>query len=415
MSVQIKVAAFAVAILLAIVFLSFRFLSRRGRWILYSFILAPAIATYLYVLLNSNPSSQITLELVASGLHGPVQATWGPDNTDRFFVVGRNGVIQIMINSVLQESPFLDISQQVTSDGLEQGFLSAAFHPDFAQNGIFYVYYTKLDGDTTLVRYQTFPNKHDLANPDSALTLLTIDQIHPHHNGGTILFGPDGYLYLSLGDSDNYQNASSQSLSNYRGKILRLDISDLSVPYRIPPDNPFLNTPNALPEIWASGLRNPWRMAFDIRTGDLYIADVGEGAREEIDFQRAGEGAGANYGWPWFEGNITTDLENAGALDRSGFDFPITDYDHLSLGGCAVIGGDIYYGNLLPELPGKYLFGDFCYGYVWALEVTKDGRAKVETVLRDPAVQISAFATDGDGEMYILDAVTGNMYKLVRQ
>ncbi|NJN53944.1 MAG: PQQ-dependent sugar dehydrogenase [Anaerolineae bacterium] len=345
------------------------------------------------------------------------RATWGPDDTDRFFVVSRTGVIHIMADAVLQEPPFLDISQQVASEGTEQGLLSVAFHPDFAQNNTFYVYYTQqLNNDATLVRYQTLPNNHDIADLNSALPLLTIPQIDTHHNGGTLLFGPDGYLYLSVGnggDKNMNAQATAQDLSNYLGTILRLDVSDLNVPYQIPPDNPFLNVPGALPEIWAYGLRNPWRMAFDAQTGDLYIADVGESTREEVNFQPAGHGAGANYGWPWFEGSATTAAEDVDAINRDDFVFPITDYDHLALGGCSVIGGDVYYGQALPELTGKFLFGDFCSGFVWALEVAEDGQGKVKTLLRDPAIRQSAFATDGDGEMYLLDVATGNMYKLV--
>lgn len=418
MDIRIKIVGIAVVILLLIVFISFRILSRRGRLILYSIILFTAVAALLYVRFNLNPASGVALELAVTGLDSPVQATWGPDNTDRFFVVSRKGFIHIMVNNVLQEPPFLDISQQIASDGSEQGLLSVAFHPDFAQNGIFYAYYTKPDNEKTLVRYQTFADNHDRADPDIAVTLLTIPSISTHHNGGTVLFGPDGYLYLSVGNSgDENLNASSvsQDLSNHLGSILRLDVNDITLPYQIPPDNPFLEMSGALPEIWAYGLRNPWRMTFDTQTGELYIADVGEGSREEVNFQPPGEGTGANYGWPWFEGNASTAAEDAETINSSDFVFPITDYSHLALGGCSIIGGDVYYGQKLPQLRGKYLFGDFCSGFIWALEVTENGEGKVETVMRDPTIRLSGFATDGEGEMYLLDVVTGNMHKLVKE
>ncbi len=418
MDIRIKIVAVAVAILLLIIFVSFRLLSRRGRLILYGLIMATAVGAFLFIRFNLNPTSGVALQLAFTDLNGPIQATWGPDNTDRFFVVSRNGYIHIMSDGVLQEPPFLDITHLVTAEGSEQGLLSVAFHPDFTQNGIFYVYYTKRDNDKTLVRYQTYADNHDTADPHSAQTLLTIPSITTHHNGGTLLFGPDGYLYLGIGNSgDENMNARSvsQDLSNHLGTILRLDVTDLNVPYQIPPDNPFLNTPGAQPEIWAYGLRNPWRMAFDAQTGDLYIADVGEGSREEVNFQPVGQGAGDNYGWPWFEGTATTDAEGADAIDRANFVFPITDYDHLALGGCSIIGGDVYYGQALPQLRGKYLFGDFCSGFVWSLEVSQNGEAKVETILRDPTIRLSAFATDGEGEMYLLDVATGNMHKLVEE
>jgi glucose/arabinose dehydrogenase len=251
-----------------------------------------------------------------------------------------------------------------------------------------------------------------LADPSSALALLTVPKQTDQHNGGTLLFGPDGYLYVSIGDDGGHESSVSQELNSYLGKILRLDVSDLHGPYKIPVDNPFVNVPNALPEIWAYGLRNPWRMAFDAQTSDLYITDVGLFSREEVDIQPAGKGAGANYGWPWYEGNKAMKIKGADSVDSNEFVFPVTDYDHTSFGGCAIIGGNVYYGKALPQIKGKYLFSDYCYGFIWALEVTEHGNGHVETLMRDPNLHPSAFAVDGDGEFYLLDIGTGNMFKL---
>jgi len=318
----------------------------------------------------------------------------------------------------VQETPFLDIQDRVTAEGGEQGLLSLAFHPDFQQNGTFYVYYTQIDNDTILERYQVSPDNPDVADPDSGVELLTIPQISTHYNGGTVLFGPDGYLYLSIGSGGDKKEgaaAATQDLTNYLGTIIRLDVNDPSLPYQIPEDNPFVNDPEALPEIWAYGLRNPWRMSFDVETGALYITDVGGSEREEVNYQPPGASGGVNYGWPWFEGNLKREMAGAESINADDFVFPVTDYDHLALGGCSIIGGDVYRGKALPQLQGKYLYGDFCTSFVWALEIKEDGSGDVETVLRDQTVQLASLATDGAGEMYLIDIGGGRMLKLVEE
>lgn len=414
MDIRLRIVIIAVVILFIIILLSFKFLSKRGRYILYTLILVTAVGTFIYVNRNLNPSAAYALEPYASSLPSPVQAIWGPDGSERFFIIGKTGLVHIFEDGELQQPPFLDIEHLVASDGGEQGLLSVVFDPDFETSGIFYVYYTNLDNDSTLVRYQVAAEDPTVVDLDSAQELLTIPQIDTHHNGGTLLFGPDGYLYLSVGnggDKEMNANSVSQDLTNYLGTILRLDVSEPDELYHIPPDNPFINDETALPEIWAYGLRNPWRMAFDSETGDLYIADVGEGNREEVNYQPNGEGAGANYGWPWFEGSANTESDGRDTINKDDFVFPLTDYDHLALGGCSIIGGEVYRGQELPELNGKYLYGDFCSGFVWAVDSTN---GKVETVLRDQTVRQSSFAVDGSGELYLLDVANGNMFKIMR-
>ncbi|MBI3152691.1 MAG: PQQ-dependent sugar dehydrogenase, partial [Chloroflexi bacterium] len=285
--------------------------------------------------------------LIANGLSRPVDVQPAFDGSGRLYIIEKYGVIRIYENGQLQSEPFLNISDRVSDSGNEMGLLGLAFHPDYEQNGFFYVNYTGVRGDTFISRFQANNNAVDAA---SETILLTVAQPYPNHNGGAVVFGPDGYLYLALGDGglagDPHKNG--QNTSALLGKILRIDVNN-GDPYTVPPDNPFGN------EVWAYGLRNPWRISFDRVTGDLWIGDVGQGDWEEIDYLPAGSPGGANFGWSIMEGNHGYD-GNA----RPGLILPVAEYNH-SEGGCSVTGGYVYRGAM-PEWDGIYLYADYCSG-----------------------------------------------------
>jgi glucose/arabinose dehydrogenase len=269
-------------------------------------------------------------------------------------------------------------------------------HPYFAQNGFFYVNYTGAGGDTFISRFTV---NGEIADPNSEVILLRLEQPYPNHNGGTLNFGPDGYLYAGLGDggSGGDPHGNGQSLNTLLGKILRVDV-DSAQPYAIPPDNPFGD------EIWAYGLRNPWRISFDSITGDLYIGDVGQGDWEEIDFLPANSSGGQNYGWDHREG--AHDFEGGGP---AGMIDPIAEYSHPE-GGCSVTGGYVYRGSM-TEWNGIYLYGDYCTGFVWGL--IRSAEAWQKQLLFDTDFRITSFGQDANGEIYIMDDA-GGVYLLVR-
>lgn len=339
-------------------------------------------------------SNAYTWELIASGLERPVDLQ--ADGSGRLFLVEKLGHIHIFQNGQLNvDTTFLNIEDRVNNSGNEMGLLGLAFHPNFAQNGFFYVNYTGEGGDTFLSR---FTASGDSADPNSEVILLTVSQPFPNHNGGGLDFGPDGYLYAGLGDGgaagDPFGNG--QSLDTLLGKILRIDV-DSAQPYAIPPDNPFGD------EIWAYGLRNPWRISFDSATGDLYIGDVGQGQWEEIDLIPAGSAGGQNFGWDHREGAH----EYAGGGPADMID-PIVEYSH-SEGGCSVTGGYVYRGTL-PEWNGIYFYGDYCTGIIWGLINVNGGWQ--EQLLFDTDILITSFGQDENGEVYILSD-SGDVYKLV--
>jgi glucose/arabinose dehydrogenase len=326
-------------------------------------------ASFLFLLLLAGcsggsvaPSSTfpvLTLTRIASGFDQPVHVTHAGDNSGRLFVVERGGVIRIIRDGAVLPTPFFELSGQVQAAGGEQGLLSVAFPPDFASKRYFYVDYTNRTGvgDTVVARYPMTANP-DLASSTGGVELLSVSQPFANHNGGQLAFGPDGLLYVALGDGgsagDPFNNA--QNLSTGLGKILRLDTEAGVVPYAIPAGNPFGN------EIWAYGLRNPWRFSFDRATGDLYIADVGQNLIEEVNFQPATSSGGENYGWKVMEG---TSCFLSPACDRAGLILPVAEYSHAD-GNCSVTGGFVYRGNQFPDLQGIYLYADFCSGRMWA-------------------------------------------------
>jgi glucose/arabinose dehydrogenase len=308
------------------------------------------------------------------------------DGSGRLLVLEKRGFVRIIENGQLSPNPLLDITDRVNEDSNEMGLLGLALHPDFSQNGYFYVNYTGAGGDTFISRFRA---NDDVASASSELNLLKIKQPFPNHNGGSLAFGPDGFLYAGLGDGglsgDPLGNA--QSLETLLGKILRIDI-DSKEPYAIPADNPFGN------EIWAYGLRNPWRISFDKQTGDLYIADVGQREWEEVNFVPFGSRSGLNFGWDYYEG--THEYDPQGITGE--YTFPVAEYSHAE-GGCSVIGGYVYRGSM-PEWNGIYLYGDYCSGHVWGL--IKSGDQWQSQLLFEAQGLITSFGQDEKGEIYLL-------------
>lgn len=353
------------------------------------------------------PATALELEPITDELDQPVHVTHAGDGSGRLFVVEKAGTIRIVTDGTVNPLPFLDLTPLVGSAGSEQGLLSVAFHPDYETNGYFYVNYTDLDGDTVVARYSVSANP-DVADPNSDETILTLDQPAANHNGGLLLFGPDGYLYVGTGDGgsagDPWGNAQNPDV--LFGKMLRLDV-DGAEPYTIPPDNPFVDDPMARDEVWALGLRNPWRYSFDRTTNDLWIGDVGQGAWEEVDLQPAGSPGGENYGWDVMEG--THCFEPSVGCDRSGLTLPVVEYGHTG-GNCSVTGGYVYRGAAFPSLAGVYFFGDYCSGRIWSLSREGDSDWTMTEVL-DTDHQISSFGEDEAGELYLTD-LDGGLYRL---
>ncbi len=348
-------------------------------------------------------------QTVASGYNSPVLLTHAHDGSNRLFVVEQSGVIRI----IGEDAPFLDIQDRVGDGGNEQGLLGLAFDPKFDENGFFYVNYTDNGGDTIISRYQVSPTDPNQAIADSEIMLLKVNQPYENHNGGHLAFGPDGYLYIALGDggSGGDPQGNGQNLNTHLGKILRIDVS--ASPYLIPGDNPFANSgalsTTGMPEIWAFGLRNPWRFSFDRQTGDMYIGDVGQGEWEEIDFLAAGTPGGGNFGWNIFEGTHPYEGSTPAGAALIG---PVWEYSHAT-GTCSVTGGYVYRGAVLPEWNGIYLFGDYCSGQVWGLLRDSNGVWQ-NTLLFETGQFITSFGEDEAGELYLV-ARQGEIYRLIRR
>jgi glucose/arabinose dehydrogenase len=335
--------------------------------------------------------------LIAEGLNQPVGLVDAGDDSGRLFIIEQPGAIRIHQYDELLNTPFLEIRQRVNDGSSEQGLLGLAFHPDYHQNGYFFVNYTAGGGDTVIARYRVSADPN-LADPASEEIILTLKQPFGNHNGGHVAFGPDGYLFIGTGDggSANDPQGNAQNLDTLLGKMLRINVDDL--PYSIPSDNPFGD------EIWAYGLRNPWRYSFDSLTGDLYLGDVGQGTWEEIDFLPASTMGGANFGWDLREGSHPfegTVSEGLILVD------PVAEYDHGS--GCSVTGGEVYRGSM-PEWQGVYIYGDYCSGLVWGLLQHSDGSWS-NALLFETNTTISSFGIDQAGEVYLVDH-GGQIFKL---
>lgn len=376
----------------------------------------------------------IGLTPVAEGLDNPVHITNAGDGSGRLFVVEQQGRIRIIKNNTLQGT-FLDISDRVRSVGSEEGLLSVAFQPGFGTSQpYFYVYYTRQSGNNRVSRFTVSGNPNQ-ADPASETTVLKLP--HPtyqNHNGGQLAFGPDGYLYIGTGDGggggDPFGNA--QDPGSLLGKLLRIDVSFTSITsvfsdfniylplitkhsfsppadqaYVIPPDNPFVDITGYRAEIWALGLRNPWRFSFDRLTGDLYIGDVGQSSQEEVDFQSSTSNGGENYGWNIMEG---TACYNSLTCNKSGLTLPVFSYQ-THVDGCAISGGYVYRGSSYPGLEGIYFAGDYCSGKIWGLR--KSGSSWENQELRDTSLWISSFGEDEGGEIYLADRSSGSIYQLI--
>ncbi len=340
---------------------------------------------------------------VASDFSRPLYLTNAGDGSNRLFVVEQSGKIWILQDGTRLETPFLDVSDRISREALggdytERGLLGLAFPPDYAQTGAFYINYTDLNGNTVVARYHVSADDPNAADPASEAQMLTVEQPYPNHNGGQLAFGPDGYLYIGLGDggSQGDPNGNGQNTGVLLAKILRLDVSG-DDGYAIPPTNPFANDAVARPEVWAYGLRNPWRFSFDRQTGDLYIADVGQNTWEEVNFQPADSAGGENYGWNIYEGNHAY----AGGNPPPNLTLPFAEYSH-DTGGCSVTGGYVYRGSGLPDLQGYYFFGDWCSGNLWASQKDASGTWQTNLVLQTGR-EISSFGEDEAGELYLLD------------
>ncbi|MCC7201347.1 MAG: PQQ-dependent sugar dehydrogenase [Nitrospirae bacterium] len=356
------------------------------------------------------PASAV-LKTIATGLDFPLYLASAPHDNNRLFVVEKGGVIRIIKNGTLLKSPFLDI-RSLVSRGSEQGLLGFAFDPDYKKNGRFYVSYTDTAGNSSIVRYLVSGNP-DIAQPAADRFLLKIDQPYANHNGGDIAFGPDGHLYIGMGDggSGNDPYGNGQDLTDLLGSLLRIDVRSPEG-YTIPPDNPFTGRSSVRPELWDYGLRNPWRFSFDRWTGDLYIADVGQNVREEINVAPAakGRGKGLNYGWNIMEGTICTPGVNRNC-DKTGLVLPVLDYDHRG-GNCSVTGGYVYRGLTIPEIQGTYFYADYCAGWVRSFKYS-NGMAtdQKEWDSLSPGGNITSFGEDSNGELYIITS-QGGIYRI---
>ena len=378
---------------------------------------------------------QIEFAMVETGLDQPVHITHANDGSERIFIVERAGFIRILRDGTVLPTPFLDISSIVREAGSEEGLLSVAFPPDYDVKGYFYVYFTDdrqgNRGNNLLARFHVTGDP-DVADPLSEELILNFD--HPtfsNHNGGQIAFGPDGYLYIGTGDGggsgDPFDNA--QDPGSLLGKLLRIDVEfqgpvsapppngpfilylpiilqPQTAPYGIPSDNPFVGMAGYREEIWALGLRNPWRFSFDRSNGDLYIADVGQSAREELDYQPASSGGGENYGWSCKEG--TLDFNPTPVCDGLTLIDPIFEYDH-SL-GCSVTGGHIYRGPANSGMQGIYFMGDFCSGRIWGVQ--PDDSSWASSLLVNSPYSISTFGEDEAGNLYLADYASGTIYQI---
>ncbi|HSD66081.1 MAG TPA: PQQ-dependent sugar dehydrogenase [Vicinamibacteria bacterium] len=352
----------------------------------------------------------LTARLVASGLRNPLDLQAAPGDRERLYVVEQGGRIRTIRNGELQPAPFLDVSGRISSGG-ERGLLGLAFHPRFATNRRFFVNYTDPRGDTRVAEFRA--TSADAADAGSERVLLAVPQPFANHNGGGLAFDASGRLLVALGDGGSGGDplGNGQRLDTLLGKILRLDV-DAGTPYAVPPDNPFRSTAGARPEIWAYGLRNPFRIAVDLPTGDLYIGDVGQGEVEEIDVGLASRRGGENYGWNVTEGSRC--YNPASGCDRSGLTLPVYEYTHAE--GCSVTGGVVYRGCRMPALAGTYFFADFCSGLVRSIRFA-GGQA---TEVRDWTAGLrgvdspTSFGVDGEGEVYVVD-YDGEVFRLEPQ
>lgn len=360
--------------------------------------------------------NQIAFQPFLEGFDQPVFLTHAGDDSGRIFVVEKEGTIRIVRDGAVVAPEFLNITDRVTTAGNEQGLLGLAFPPNFSESGYFFVNYSDLSGNTAISRFQVDPANPDVADPASEFAVLGIEDPARNHNGGMLAFGPDGYLWIGMGDGGGADDTfgNGQNPDTLLGKMMRLDVtSDPSVPYVIPSDNPWVaadwNGVDVRDEVWAIGLRNPWRYSFDRFTGDLWIADVGQNQFEEVNYVVSGSTGGLNFGWPIMEGMHCFQSDDC---DQTGLQLPVAEYDHSQ--GCSVTGGYVYRGSMFPALQGVYIFGDFCSGLVWATIPNPDGSWNT-TMMVGSNSQISSFGEDENGELYATDLSSGTIYQVTGQ
>ena len=348
---------------------------------------------------------RITLTRKTGGLEKPTSITHAGDGSKRLFVTEQEGRIIMLKNFVPEKTPFLDIRDRVGCCG-ERGLLSVVFPAGYAGKRYFYVNYTNKNGDTVVARYRLTVDP-DQADPKSEEAVLFVKQPFANHNGGQLAFGPDGFLYIGMGDGgaagDPFENG--QNPDTLLGKMLRIDVESRTRPYSIPPGNPFINKKGHRPEIWALGLRNPWRFSFDRKTGDLYIADVGQNKYEEVHVQPASSLGGENYGWDIVEGAHCFQSKKC---DTTGLVMPVVEYDHSK--GCSITGGMVYRAREYPSLQGIYFYSDYCSGRIWGLRQSGD-RWQTKELLKS-GLAVSTFGEDEDGNIYLADHGNGALYKV---
>ena len=348
------------------------------------------------------PAAGLRLVEVASGLDQPLYLT-APAGDTRLFVVEQTGRIRIVSGGALLPTPFIDLSAKISAGG-ERGLLSMAFHPDYAHNGFFYVDYTDTQGDTRVERYHVGASAN-VADPASAQRVLTVAQPYANHNGGLVMFGPDGYLYVGMGDggSGGDPQGNGQNPAALLGKILRIDVNG-AAPYAIPPTNPFVGQTGKRPEIWFTGVRNPWRFSFDREAGLLYLADVGQNAWEEVNVTPAATG-GLNLGWNLME---ASHCYGGGGCSQQGLTLPVLEYSHAD--GCSITGGYVYRGSAVPAIRGHYFYADYCQG--WIRSFRWDGSQAVDRRSWDLGGigNVTSFGEDAAHELYVTSA-NGRLYR----
>ncbi|MGO2359241.1 PQQ-dependent sugar dehydrogenase [Mesonia sp.] len=347
----------------------------------------------------------INIQSIATGFNAPVNIQNAGDN--RLFIVEQGGIIKILnANGSTHTNPFLDISSQISSSG-ERGLLGLAFHPDYQNNRLFYVYYTNPSGDSVLSQFETSATDPDAAIPASENVIRVISQPASNHNGGCIAFGNDGFLYVATGDGGGGgdPNNNAQNLNSLLGKLLRFDVDNGS-PY-IPTNNPYANDSNALDEIYAYGLRNPWKFSFDQETGDIWIADVGQNEFEEINKSASAEAI--NYGWRCYEASADYDTSNCATQNT--MEFPFAEYSHTNSGvnKCSITGGDVYRGSEFSNLIGKYIFADYCSNEIGSV----DANGNITYFGPFPGNNFSTFGVDQDANLYVAGINSGVIYKIV--
>ncbi len=372
----------------------------------YLFLIAMIASTSLKLIAQNITPADVQLTSFYAGLSAPVGLYHCGD--DRLFILEKDaGDIEIINTSGQYIGTFLDVTGLISTGG-ERGLLGLAFHPNYLENGYFYLNYTNTSGNTVIARYQVSANPNQ-ANPLSATVLMTIPQPYSNHNGGHLAFGPDGYLYIGMGDGGSGGDPQNyaQNPQSLLGKMLRIDVNAGEL-YAIPDTNPFVGQNDTLPEIWAIGLRNPWKFSFDRLTGDLFIADVGQNVLEEINFQEASSAGGENYGWRCYEGNSA--YNTAGCLNANMYVDPIANFSHgAPYNFCSITGGVVYRGNNFPALQGTYFFSDYCDGDVYAL--ISNGNVWTAEEWFASSAGIVAFGEDLDGEVYVVNN-NGTIYRL---